>query len=171
MNRENIKGVIIGVIGSLIASGIVYSFTEEWLWNYNIPVWVWLTISFTAYLMYIIIRYLIFKKQLNNIISEYKEGCIGDSFPYTWEYKKSNGPYSVYGYEPYNIRIKDETKELLSQPHTYVCSGHNVSEYALKRYIQLQVVYKMNKRLQPYLIHSLQFLNYAQDSQRHQILD
>ena len=155
MNRENIKGVIIGVIGSLIASGIVYSFTEEWLWNYNIPV----------------IRYLIFKKRLNNIISEYKEGCIGDSFPYTWEYKKSNSPYSIYGYEPYNIRIKDETKELISQPHTYVCSGHNVSEYALKRYIQLQVVYKMNKRLQPYLIHSLQFLNYAQDSQRHQILD
>lgn len=86
MNRENIKGIIIGVIGSLIASGIVYSFTKKWLWNYNIPVWIWLIISFTAYLMYIIIRYLIFKKRLNNIISEYKEGCIGDSFPYTWEY-------------------------------------------------------------------------------------
>ncbi len=171
MNRENIKGIIIGVIGSLIASGIVYSFTKKWLWNYNIPVWIWLIILFTAYLMYIIIRYLIFKKRLNNIISEYKEGCIGDSFPYTWEYKKSNSPYSVYGYEPYNIRIKDETKELLSQQNAYVFSGHKVSEDTLKRYIQLQIVYLMNKKLQPYLKFSLQFLNYAQDSQKHQILD
>lgn len=170
MNKENIKGIIIGVISSLIASGILYSITEKWLWNYNIPVWIWLTASVAVYLIDRIILWIIFKKKLGNILSEYKEGYMGDSFPYTWEYKKSNGPYSVYGYEPYNIKIKDETKEKLSKPNTYVF-GHDVPEDALKRYIQLQIVYMMNKKLQPYLIHSLQFLNYAQDSQKHQILD
>lgn len=171
MNRENIKGLVIGVIGSLIASGIVYFFTKEWLWNYKIPVWIWLATSAIVYFVYRIIRWIVFKKRLEDILSEYKEGTLGDSFPYTWEYKKSNSPFSAYGYEPYNIRLKDETKEALSQPNTYVFSGHHLSESTLKRYIQLSIIYMMNKKLQPYLVQSLQFLNYAQDSQKHQILD
>ena len=171
MNRENIKGIVIGVIGSLIASGIVYFFTKEWLWDYKIPVWIWLTVSVGVFLIYRIIRWFILKKRLEDILSEFKEGGLGDSFPYTWEYKKSKGPFSVYGYEPYNIRIKDETKESLSQPHTYVFSGHTLSESTLKRYIQLSIIYMLNKKLQPYLLQSLQFLDYAQNSQKHQILD
>lgn len=169
MNRENIKGVIIGVIGSLIASGIVYSLTKEWLWNYNITVWIWLAASSVAYLVYRIIQWIILKKRLKDILSEYKEGVLGDSFPYTWEYKKSKGPYSVYGYEPYNIKIKEETKEKLSKPNTYVC-GHDVPEDALKRYIQLSVIYRMNKRLQTFILPTLEYLNYTQDSQKHQII-
>ena len=169
MNRENIKGRVIGVIGSLIASGIIYFFTKEWLWNYKIPVWIWLAASAVAYLVYRIIRWIILKKRLKDILSEYKEGVLGDSFPYTWEYKKSNGPYSVYGYEPYKIKIKDETKEKLSKPNTYVC-GHDVPEDALKRFIQLSVIYMMNKRLQAFILPTLEYLNYTQDSQKHKIL-
>lgn len=169
MNRENIKGLVIGVIGSLIASGIIYFFTKEWLWNYKIPVWIWLAASAVAYLVYRIIRWIILKKRLKDILSEYKEGVLGDSFPYTWEYKKSNGPYSVYGYEPYNIKIKDETKEKLSKPNTYVC-GHDVPEDALKRFIQLSVIYMMNKRLQAFILPTLEYLNYTQDSRKHKIL-
>lgn len=169
MNRENIKGLVIGVIGSLIASGIIYFFTKEWLWNYKIPVWIWLAASAVVYLVYIIIRWIILKKRLEGILSEYKEGRVGDSFPYTWEYKKSKGPYSVYGYEPYNIKIKDETKEKLSKPNTYVC-GHDVPEDALKRFIQLSVIYMMNKRLQAFILPTLEYLNYTQDSRKHQIL-
>lgn len=169
MNRENIKGLVIGVIGSLIASGIIYFFTKEWLWNYKIPVWIWLAASAVAYLVYRIIRWIILKKRLKDILSEYKEGVLGDSFPYTWEYKKSKGPYSVYGYEPYNIKIKDETKEKLSKPNTYVC-GHDVPEDALKRFIQLSVIYMMNKRLQAFILPTLEYLNYTQDSRKHQIL-
>lgn len=169
MNRENIKGLVIGVIGSLIASGIIYFFTKEWLWNYKIPVWIWLAASAVAYLVYRIIRWIILKKRLKDILSEYKEGVLGDSFPYTWEYKKSKGPYSVYGYEPYNIKIKDETKEKLSKPNTYVC-GHDVPEDALKRFIQLSVIYMMNKRLQAFILPTLEYLNYTQDSQKHKIL-
>lgn len=169
MNRENIKGLVIGVIGSLIASGIIYFFTKEWLWNYKIPVWIWLAASSVAYLVYRIIQWIIFKKRLKDILSEYKEGVLGDFFPYTWEYKKSKGPYSVYGYEPYNIKIKDETKEKLSKPNTYVC-GHDVPEDALKRFIQLSVIYMMNKNLQAFILPTLEYLNYTQDSQKHQII-
>lgn len=88
----------------------------------------------------------------------------------TWEYKKSTGPYNVYGYEPYNIRIKDATNEMISKPNTYVFSGHNVSEDTLKRYIQLQIVYMMNQRLQAFILPTLEYLNYTQDSQKHQII-
>ena len=125
MKKETIKGIIIGIISSLIASGIFYTITEKWLWTYNFPVWLWLSVTVGAYLIYKLIKHLIFRRKLKDIISEFKEGYMGDSFPYTWEYKKSCGPYSVYGYEPYNIKIKAETKEKLSKPNTYV-RGHDV---------------------------------------------
>lgn len=169
MNKETIKGIIIGVISSLIASGILYSITEKWLWNYNLPAWLCLLVIVVVYLIYRLSRYLNFKRRLNNFLSEFKEGYLGDSFPYTWEYKKSNSPYSVYGYEPYNIKIKFETKEQISKPNTYVC-GHDVSEEALKRFIQLYVIYIMNKDLRPYIQPTLEYLNYTQDSQKHKIV-
>jgi len=170
MNKEIIKGVIIGVISSLITSGLLYFFTKEWLWNYNIPLWIWLSLSILGCLIYKIICYIKFKKRLDNILAEFKECVIGDSFPYTWEYKKGTSPYNIYGYEPYNIKVKEETKDMILAPNTYVC-GHYVSEDVLKRYIQLHIVYMINKKIQPYLMLSLQFLNYAQDSQKHKILD
>ena len=142
--KKDIRNTIIGVIGSLIASGILYFFTEEWLWNYNIPVWIWCSLTIGVYFIYKYIKYRNFNKKLNDIISEYKEGAIGSSFPYTWEYKKSNGLYSVYGYEPYNFKVTEETKVMLSEPNAYIMSGHHVPEYVLKRYIQMQIVYMMN---------------------------
>ena len=169
MNKETIKGVIIGVISSLIASGILYSITKEWLWNYDFPIWLWLSVTIVVYLIYKLSKYLIFRKRLNDILSEYKEGFIGDSFPYTWEYKKSNGPYNVYGYEPYNVKIKEETKEKLSKPNTYIC-GHDVPEDTLKRYIQLSIIYMMNKELKTFILPTLEYLNYTQDSQKHKII-
>lgn len=117
MKKETIKGIIIGIISSLIASGIFYTITEKWLWNYKFPIWLWLSVTVGVYLIYKLIMYLIFIQRLKGILSEFKEGYMGDSFPYTWEYKKSCGPYSVYGYEPYNIKIKAETKEKLSKPN------------------------------------------------------
>lgn len=170
MNKE-IKNTIIGVIGGIIANIIWYFFTKEWLWNYNIPVWIWGSLSIGVYVIYKFIQYRKFNKKLHGIISEYKEGMIGSSFPYTWEYRKSKGPYSVYGYEPYNFKVTEETKVMLSEPNARIFSGHYVPDYVLKRYIQIQIVYMMNKKLQPYLKESLQFLNYAQDAYKHKVLD
>lgn len=171
MNKEIKNTIIIGVICSIIANIIWYFFTKEWLWNYNFPVWLWLSVTAGVYLIYKLIKYLIFRRRLNGILSEFKEGYMGDSFPYIWEYKKSNGPYSVYGYEPYNFKVTEETKVMLSEPNVRIFSGHYIPDDVLKRYIQLQIVYMMNKKLQPYLIHSLQFLNYAQDAHKHNVLD
>lgn len=170
MNKE-IKNTIIGVFGGIIANIIWYFFTKEWLWNYNIPVWIWCALTVGVYLIYKFIRYRNFNKKLDAILSKYKEGVIGESFPYTWEYKKSDSLYSVYGYEPYNFKVTEETKVMLSEPNTINFYGHYVPDIVLKRYIQLQIVYMMNKEIQPYLIPSIQFLNYAQEAHKHKTLD
>ena len=36
--KDTIKGIIIGVVSSLIASGIIYGITEKFLWNSITPV-------------------------------------------------------------------------------------------------------------------------------------
>ena len=66
-------------------------------------------------------------------------------------------------------RLKTKQKKKLSKPNTYVC-GHDVPEDALKRFIQLSVIYMMNKRLQSFILPTLEYLNYTQDSQKHKIL-
>ncbi len=170
MNKD-IKNIIIGVFGGVITNILWYFFTKEWLWKYNIPVWIWCALTIGVYLIYKFIKYRNFNKKLNDIISGYKEGVIGESHPYTWEYKQSNGPYSVYGYEPYNFKVTDETKVRLAEPNAINFYGHYVPDYVLKRYKQLQIVYMMNKTIQPYLIPSIQFLNYAQEAHKHKVLD
>lgn len=170
MKKETIKGIIIGVISSLIASGLIYFFTKEWIWNYNIPLWICLVLTILVYLLFKLTGYLRFKHRLQHILSEYREGYIGNTYPYTWEFRKSKGEYNVYGYEPYQIRIKDETKERLSQPNVYVFDGHDVPEVALKRYIQLQIVYAMNNDIRTYIMPTLEYLHFTQDSQKHQII-
>lgn len=35
--KDTIKGIIIGVVSSLIASGIIYGTTEKFLWNIQLP--------------------------------------------------------------------------------------------------------------------------------------
>ncbi len=165
MKKEIITGIIIGVISSLIALGL----TKEWLWNYKITLWIYLVLAIFVYLLFRLISYLRFKHKLHNVLSEYREGNIGNSYSYTWEFKKSKGLYNVYGYEPYNIQIKDETKEGLSKRNTYV-NGHSVPEIMLKRYIQLQIVYMMNKDIRSYIEPTLEYLHFTQDSQKHQIL-
>lgn len=52
MKKETIKGIIIGIISSLIASGIFYTITEKWLWNYKFPIWLWLSVTVGVYLIY-----------------------------------------------------------------------------------------------------------------------
>ena len=116
MSKETIKGIIVGVISSLIASGIFYSITEKLLWNYNLPVWLWLSVTVGVYMIYKLIKYIIFRRRLNNILSEFKEGRMGDSFPYTWEYNKCKGPYSVYGYDHTTSGLKTKQKNNFLTP-------------------------------------------------------
>lgn len=52
--KDTIKGIIIGVVSSLIASGIVYGITEKSLWNIQLPLWGWLALSLIIFLHFIL---------------------------------------------------------------------------------------------------------------------
>ena len=94
--KDTIKGIIIGVVSSLIASGIIYD--------------------------------LILLHKIRDVISEYTEGTFGDSYVYTWEFKRNRkGQYNVYGYEATKIALKKPLAEL-SNEHIFTC-GHEVPEY------------------------------------------
>lgn len=96
-------------------------------------------------------------------ISTYNYGYFGKTYLYKWQYlRKSNG---IYGHEAYNIKIKESQ----SKPNFLLC-GHNIKNDVLKRFIQVQIVWMMNKKIQPYLLPALQYLNFTQDSQKHEIL-
>jgi len=131
--------------------------------------WIWLLLTLILYFAYKLWKYFMFQYKLHCVLSEYKEGSMGDSYLYTWEYKKSKGNYSVYGYEPYCIRLKYDVKENLSKSNTFIC-GHDVPEDTLKRFIQLNIVCMMNKKLQPTIFPTLEYLNYTQDSSKHGII-
>ena len=48
--KDTIKGIIIGVVSSLIASGIIYGTTEKFLWNIQLPLWGWLVLEIPMFI-------------------------------------------------------------------------------------------------------------------------
>ncbi|EXY16813.1 hypothetical protein [Bacteroides fragilis] len=102
---NNLKDIIIGVIGGLITFCITSFLTEKW--DIQLPLWIWLIVLVGVFGLGYAIYCLILWYRVRKIISEFTESAFGDSFVYTWKYKKnSNGRYSVYGYEPTEIRTK-----------------------------------------------------------------
>lgn len=156
----NWKGIITGVISSLIASGIFYFITKRLLWTLQLPLWLWLLLSCFLVLFVFSISALVKRKRIHNAIDEYKEGRFGNSYDYTWGFRKSDGPYSAYGYEAYEIKKKQPLNELNNE-HT-ITFGHEVNEYDAKRIIQLTIVAMVDKKtaklLQPTIehLHSLE---------------
>ena len=72
--KHTVYGIVIGVISSLIASGIVYAATEILLWNVRVPLWIWLLGSV---IVLCVVQIVICLKQyfhIKNVIAEYTEG-------------------------------------------------------------------------------------------------
>lgn len=57
--KDTIKGIIIGVVSSLIASGIIYGITEKFLWNIQLPLWGWLVLTLVILFAFYLIKHLI----------------------------------------------------------------------------------------------------------------
>lgn len=143
--NNTIKGILIGVVSSLIATGIVYAITI--VWNISVPVWTWLCITIGVVFLLCFIRHLIVRRRINHIISEYTEGAFGNSYVYTWKYKKSRkGFYSAYGYEATEIHKKayesNENSEILT-----IRQRQEVPEETIKLYVQLMIIANVNKRM------------------------
>ena len=77
--KDTIKGIIIGVVSSLIASGIIYGITEKFLWNIQLPLWGWLVLTLVILFAFYLIKHLILLHKIRDVISEYTEGAFGDS--------------------------------------------------------------------------------------------
>lgn len=167
--KDTIKGIIIGVVSSLIASGIVYGITEKSLWNIQLPLWGWLALSLIIFFAFYLIKHLILLHKIRDIISEYTEGAFGDSYVYTWEFKRNRkGQYSVYGYEATKIALKKPLAELNNE-HAFTF-GHEVPEYIIKMMIQLTLMSMIEKRLGVLLRPTIEYLHWIENSQCHKLL-
>ncbi|MEY8590341.1 hypothetical protein AALK14_02675 [Butyricimonas hominis] len=167
--KETIKGIIIGIISSITASGVIYAITERFLWNIRLPLWIWLIVSVGLYLIIRLIKYLVLLYKVRNVVSEYTEGCFGNSYTYMWEFKKcKNGQYSVYGYEPTKIMLKKPLSELNNgNIYTY---GHEVPENTIKLIIQLTLICTVDKSMRGKLQSVIEYLHYIENSQYHELI-
>lgn len=122
------KKIIIGVTGGLITFCITSILTETW--DIQLPLWIWLIVLVGVLVLGYAIHCLNLWYRVRKIISGFTESAFGDSFIYTWKYKKSSkGRYSVYGYEPTEIRTKKSLSEMNNERvHTL---GHEIPEDTL----------------------------------------
>ena len=161
------KDIILGVIGGLITFCITSALSE--IWDIQLPLWIWLIVLVGVLVLGYVIHYMILGNRVKKIISEFTEGAFGDSFVYTWKYKKSpNGRYSAYGYEPTEIRTKKSLSEMNNE-RVYTC-GHEVPEDTIKIFIQLIIITNVDKKMGKKLLPLLEYLHWTEDSQRHNLL-
>ena len=163
------KGIIIGVTSSLIASGIVYAITEAFVWNFSLPIWIWLCISLGIFVLVYAIRKIVICYKVKSFISEYTEGAFGDSYVYTWKYKRTrNGQYSAYGYEATDIRTKTPLSEMNNGK--VITVGHEIPETKIKMIIQLLMIANIDKKMGKQLNNVLEYLYWIEDSSKHTLL-
>ena len=167
--NDTFKGIIIGVISSLIASGIIYAITESFVWEFPLPLWIWLCISLVIFVLIYAIRKIVIYHKVKNFISEYTEGAFGDSYVYTWKYKRTRkGQYSAYGYEATDIRIKTSLSEMNNGKT--ITLGHEVPETTIKMIIQLLIIANVDKKKGVKLKSVLEYLYWTEDSSKHRLL-
>lgn len=82
--------------------------------------------------------------------------------------KNSNGRYSVYGYEPTEIRTKKSLSEMNNE-RVHTC-GHEVPEDTIKLFIQLTIIINVNKIMGKKLFPLLRYLHWTENLQRHNLL-
>lgn len=164
-----VKGIIIGIISGLITSGIVYALTEKFIWNVSVPLWIWVAITVGIVFVIYITRIIIREYRVYNLISEFTEGRFGDSYEYTWKFKRSKyGAYRSYGYEATEIRLKKPLAEMNNEKvHTL---GHEVPEETIKMILQLWLMGSMNKKMGERLKPVLEYLHWVENSQYHNLL-
>lgn len=77
------KDIIVGLITFCITSIL------KEIWDIQLPLWIWLIVLVGVFgLGYAIYRLFLWYR-VRRIISEFTESAFGDSFVYTWKYKKT----------------------------------------------------------------------------------
>lgn len=161
-----LKDIIIGIIGGLITFCITTLLTK--IWTIQLPLWLSFVLLVGILIFCYTTRYIILIYRVKRMISEFTEGALGDSFIYTWKYKKSsNGRYSAYGYEPTDIHIKRSLSDVNSVG-VYTC-GHEVPEDKIRLFIQLTIIININKEMKEKLLPLLEYLHWTENQQQHNL--
>ncbi len=104
--RDNlIKSLLVSVISGLITTVIIFILEKTQVLNVSIPLWLYLTLTCVVFGIVLFVLSIINYFHIQKITNTFKESSFGDSYVYTWEYKRGKGKYSVYGYEPYKIQL------------------------------------------------------------------
>lgn len=162
-----LKNIILGITASLITSCITSTLTK--IWDIQLPLWMSLIALVGVLVLGYATHYIILWYRVKKIISEFTESAFGDSFIYTWKYKKSsNGRYSAYGYEPTEIRTKKPLSEMNNERvYTF---GHEIPEDTIKLFIQLIIITNVDKKMGEKLSPLLEYLHWTENSQHHNLL-
>lgn len=162
--RNNLAtNILIGIGSGLVTNLILFVLSKYHVLNVTLPLWVYLIITCLGYGIFVLVLYVIKYNKIQQVLKEYKEGSFGDSYVYTWEYKKSKGKYSIYGYEPCSIRLMRPLSELNNE-HT-ITYGHEVSEENIKRIIQLSIFAMVDKTAKEKLMPTIDYLLYTETMQ------
>ena len=124
--NDVLKGILIGVVSILIASGIIYVITKQFVWNAAPPLWVWLAITIVLAVLVYVTMWDVRKYPVLTILSEFTEGNI---FGKTNKGKKRL--YNAFGYEATDIRTKNPLSEMKNE-HT---SGHEIPEDTINLFV------------------------------------
>lgn len=162
---ETLNEIIIGIVSSLMTTGIIYILGC----NVTLPLWIWFASTVVLLLFIFFIKWIVKKRRIKNFISEFTECSLGNSYVYTWKYKRSkHGIHSAYGYEATDIHTKNSLNEMNNEKT--ITFGHEVPEETIKMFIQLVLIANIEKNMGEKLKSVLDYLNWSEDSQKHQLL-
>lgn len=163
------KEISKGVISSLIATVVIYAINKLFAWDFSFPLWIWLCISVGVLAVIYIVQKIILWFRVKKLISEFTEATFGDSYIYTWKYKRSKkGQYSAYGYEATDIRTKKPISEMNNDKT--ITFGHEIPEETIKMIIQLLVIANVDKKRGIQLKSVIEYLYWTEDSTKHNLL-
>lgn len=166
---KHLKEIGISVIAGLVVECLSRLLFNKSLLSIQVPLWCWLVISIGIVFLYCIIHHLIQQHRIKEIVNEFTECTFGDSYVYTWDYKRTkHGRYSAFGYEATNVRTKKPLAEMNNE-RVHTC-GHEVPEETVKLFIQLILIASVEKKKGKQLMPVLEYLHWTEDSQKHQLL-
>ncbi len=163
------KEMFKGVISSLIATGMIYAINKVCELDFSYPLWIWLSISVGILVIIYIVQKIVICYKAKNFMLKFTEGSFGDSYIYTWKYKRNRqGQYSAYGYEATDIRTKTPLNEL--QDKKKFILGHEAPESTIKMIIQLLLITNVDKKMGKQLKNVIEHLYWTEDSSKHALL-
>ena len=77
-------------VGICVIGTYIYSLvSNQSFWKIQLPLWVWLTIFVVLTVLFYVVDYFITQYKVKRLITDFTECVFGDSYVYTWKYKRT----------------------------------------------------------------------------------